>query len=74
MTVPAQGALCLRLLTVADEWALARIAMRLTHSFIRHVKIAEPDAPYNGAAMAIGIAPMPKENVRRLLSELPLLR
>ena len=36
--------------------------------------IFEPDAPYEGALMALGLTPGRKEVVGRALSRLPLLR
>ncbi len=61
-------------LTVPDELSLHREAKRLEGASIAFVAIREPDAPWCGALMAIGVRPQPKEVVRRLLSSLPLLR
>jgi hypothetical protein len=36
--------------------------------------IREPDAPWNGQLMTIGIKPQPREKIRKLLSNLPLYR
>ncbi len=59
-------------LAVPDEDRLLWLAHRLTRAGIAHKLIREPDAPYNGAATALGIPPQPRENLRRLLSSLPL--
>lgn len=57
-----------------DELSLHREAKRLEEAGIALVRISEPDAPYNGALMALGLRPARKEVVRRHLSSLPLLR
>jgi hypothetical protein len=41
---------------------------------IPHVAIREPDPPYNGALMAIGVAPLEKELVFDLVKDYNLLR
>lgn len=62
------------ILAAADEAALLRVAARLRDRSIRHVLIHEPDAPFLGAATAIGLAPVSeRREVRRALSNLPLL-
>lgn len=61
-------------LAVPDVAALEREAKRLRARGVAHVEIYEPDAPYNGALMAIGLRPARKEDVRRHVSSLPLLR
>jgi peptidyl-tRNA hydrolase len=61
-------------LTVPDESALARVADRLRQAGVAFTAIFEPDAPFGGALMAIGLAPARKESLRRHLSALPLLR
>lgn len=38
------------------------------------VPIYEPDAPYHGALMAIGVVPARKEALRRHLSSIPMLK
>lgn len=43
---------------------LEALAVRLAEASIPHVVIREPDAPYNGAATAVGITPMDRELVR----------
>lgn len=61
-------------LTCRDESELQQLAIRLDHAGISFKLICEPDEPYNGQLMAIGILPVRKSRVRRLLSNLPLLR
>lgn len=61
-------------LTCRDEPELAELARRLTLRGARHVQIYEPDAPHNGALMAIGLTPGRKEDIRQHVSALPLLR
>jgi len=61
-------------LSVPNEPALAALAERLTKAGVAHVTIREPDAPWNDALMAIGLAPGRKEVLRKHLSSLPLLK
>ena len=61
-------------LAAEDERALLDVAARLTRRGIQHVLIREPEPPWHGAAMAIGLAPVPdRREVRRVLGGLPLL-
>ena len=61
-------------LTARDELALTLLAERLEAAQVPLVRIHEPDAPYNGALMALGLRPARKEVLRRHLSTLPLLK
>lgn len=61
-------------LAVSDEAALRAVAERLGRADIAFVRVEEPDAPYLGQLMAIGVRPAKKEVVRRALASLPLLR
>lgn len=61
-------------LTASDEVALVRVARLLRQANIEFAAIREPDAPYNGALMALGLFPRRKEELRRHLSSLPTLR
>ena len=61
-------------LTAPNEDALKGIADRLEAAGVAFVRVFEPDAPYFGALMSIGLVPGPKEDLRRHLSSLPLLR
>jgi hypothetical protein len=53
---------------------LRRIAMKLKAASIPFVEIVEPDAPYTGQLMAIGVKPCLRSIGRRVLSSLPLYR
>lgn len=61
-------------LTTPDEASLYTLACRLEHQGVRFVRIVEPDPPHCGALMAVGLWPVPREEVKRHLSSLPLLR
>ena len=61
-------------LALPNERALRRFARRLGENGIVHRGIYEPDAPYHGQLMAIGIYPDRKSKLRKLLSKLPLLK
>jgi len=61
-------------LTAQDEPALTQLADRLEMAHVPLVRIYEPDAPWNGALMALGLEPARKEVLRRHLSMMPLLR
>ncbi len=69
-------------LAVPDEAALLDVAARLERRGLPFVLVREPDPPWHGAAMAIGLAPVVPEAppptpdrraVRRVLGGLPLL-
>jgi len=61
-------------LSAPDEDALMSVAARLIRERVSFVPVFEPDAPYNGQLMALGIEPRRKEELRRHLSTLPLLK
>ncbi len=61
-------------LTCRDESELQQLAIRLDHAGIAFKLIHEPDAPYNNQLMAIGVMPVKKSVVKKLLSNLPLLK
>lgn len=60
-------------LSVDSERELLEVAARLRRACVPHVLITEPDPPWSGAAMAIGVRPGRKEDLRRHLSSLRLL-
>lgn len=61
--------------TVADEPALLRLEVALQQQGIAHSPIREPDEPYAGALMAIGIQPQSRGHVlRSLTGALPLYK
>lgn len=61
-------------LAVPDEATLAREADRLERAGVQLVRIHEPDQPYCGQLMALGLVPARKEDMRKHLSSLPLLK
>jgi len=61
-------------LAVPNEDALLGVASRLELAGVALKRIEEPDAPYHGSLMALGVLPGRKEDLRRHLSSLPLLR
>ncbi|WNM70121.1 peptidyl-tRNA hydrolase [Myxococcus phage Mx1] len=61
-------------LAAESEEHLLLLEAKLVAAGIPYKAIREPDAPWNGALMAIGIEPMPRAKLRPLLSGLPLLR
>jgi Peptidyl-tRNA hydrolase PTH2 len=61
-------------LAVPNEEALQREAKRLKAAGVQFTKITEPDWPHNGALMALGLKPARKEEIKRHVANLPLLR
>lgn len=61
-------------LAAPDEEALMAVGASLIRAGVPFVPIFEPDEPYRGALMAIGVCPGRKEALRRHLSRLPLLK
>lgn len=61
-------------LTAPDEPSLAKLADKLDAYGVAFVRVLEPDSPHDGALMALGLRPRRKEEVRRYLSSLPLLK
>jgi hypothetical protein len=61
-------------LQVPDEPALLALEAELIAAGIAHHAIREPDAPHNGALMAIGILPQARANLRPLLGKLALMK
>jgi hypothetical protein len=60
---------------VDNEAELALLAERLELARIPHVVVREPDPPWSGSLMAIGISPLVEPRAtRRVLAKLPLLR
>jgi hypothetical protein len=55
-----------------DELLALRCA--LVEQDLPHVLVREPDEPWRDAPMAIGVVPMPRARVRRLLAHLRLVR
>lgn len=62
-------------LAARDEAQLLDTAARLAADAIPHLVIREPDAPFNGAAMAIGVLPTSdRRQLRKVLGRLRLLQ
>lgn len=62
-------------LAARDEDHLAAIEGQLRAAAIPHWAIREPDPPWSGALMAIGVEPVAeRKTVRRVTGGLPLLR
>jgi hypothetical protein len=62
-------------LGVSDELELLALEDVLLREGVAHHSIREPDAPYNGALMAIGLVPQERSlTLRKLLGGLRLLR
>jgi len=58
----------------ASPYELALLARALADANVPHVLVHEPDEPWRGALMAIGLAPSPRALVRRFVAHLPLVR
>lgn len=61
-------------LAVDSELQLLSIEQKLKSKNIPHAAIREPDAPWLGQLMAIGIAPCDRSLVRKEVGHLPLLK
>lgn len=61
-------------LAALDEQTILAVEERLVRAGIEIFAIREPDEPWNGQLMTIGIKPQSREKVRKLLSNLPLYR
>lgn len=58
-----------------DEAQLQKIELSLLEAGISFRAIREPDAPWSGALMAIGLSPIPRTpQLRQLLGKLPLVK
>lgn len=61
-------------LVVKDEAELKELGWQLFKNGVPHRSIYEPDAPWNGQMMAIGVVPGPRPFLRKFFSKLPLLK
>lgn len=62
------------ILHVADEKELLKYVEIIKQKNFSHVLIKEPDEPYNGAAMALGLTPSNRRNaLRRVFYHLKLV-
>jgi len=61
-------------LSVVDESALRIVAARLCDLGLAHHVVCEPDHPFDGAAMAIGVVPVARADrrLRRAVARLAL--
>ena len=63
------------ILAVPGEAALKALAGKMAAAGIEHRLMDEPDAPWDGQAMAIGCQLLhDRSRVRKVVSQLPLLR
>ena len=58
----------------ASEAELRALARELAIAGVPYVFVREPDEPWCGAPMAIGVVPTSRARVRRLVAHLPLVR
>jgi hypothetical protein len=58
----------------ASPEELAALARTLADAGVPHVLVHEPDAPWRGALMAIGVVPSSRATVRRFVVHLPVVR
>lgn len=56
-----------------NEGKLERLEQRLLKAGVQHVAVREPDAPYNGELMAIGLVPADRELVADYVREFNIL-
>ena len=58
----------------ASPAELSELAARLAELRVPHVCVHEPDEPWRGALMAIGMVPAPRAHVQRHVAHLRLVR
>jgi hypothetical protein len=61
-------------LTAINEQKLLALEHELQSNQVDHIAIREPDSPWDGQLMAIGVIPGPKKQLRKYFSQLPLLK
>jgi hypothetical protein len=61
-------------LAARSEMELLSLEKKLISKNIPHAAIREPDAPWCGQLMAIGIAPCDRSLVKKEVSNFPLLK
>jgi hypothetical protein len=72
---PASGDTHVVALVAERSEDLESLSVTLTFAGIHHVVIREPDAPYNGAAVAVGVAPVvDREVVKPHVAHFKVLR
>jgi peptidyl-tRNA hydrolase len=60
-------------LSVPNQEELIKLEQKLINKDIKHYAVREPDLPWDGALMAIGVVPTPLTRIRRVFYNLPLL-
>ncbi len=65
---------CAVVLAVENEARLLALERLLVENSVQFAAIREPDPPYGGQLMALGLAPIDKSAVYPLLKKLPLLK
>lgn len=71
---PARGDTHVVALVAEKSEDLEALAGRLAGAGIRYVLIREPDEPYRGAAVALGIEPQDREHVRPHVADFKVFR
>jgi hypothetical protein len=61
-------------LAVPDEAGLLKLEIKLAKHGIEYCLIREPDEPFLGQATALGIKPMLRSDISKLLANYPLIR
>lgn len=61
-------------LAVPDEQSLLAVEAKLIRKGIEFSAIREPDEPWNGQLMTIGIKPQERKKIRKILANLPLYK
>lgn len=73
-TLPVHPETAVGVLVVEKSDMLEALAQRLSEAGIHHRLITEPEHPYLGAAVALGVEPLPKDRVRPYMAGLQALR
>ena len=68
----APPTIAIALAATLDE--LVALGHALAAADVPHVLVHEPDEPWRGALMAIGVVPSSRARVRRYVAHLPLVR
>lgn len=71
---PAPGDTHVVALIAETSADLEALAGRLRGAGLHYVLIREPDEPYNGAAVALGIEPMDREKVRPFVADFKVFK
>lgn len=71
---PAENTERVCVLEARSSEDLVALSEVLARENVHHVLLREPDAPWNGAATAIGIDVCDREKVKPLVAQFPLLK